>query len=312
MIVITTRTRRNPKRYEIVDGERKAWELSKCIRQFGKLNSAVTANLEFIIGLRNKIEHRHIDELTIGALVFGECQSLLYNYENVLIELFGQEYAVNENLAYSLQFSTMRTAEQKKSVKSYQSREATRIKEYVKNYREDLPEDVFLSQEFSIKLIQIPKVSNTSRNDLAIEFVNWKDLSDEERAAYEKLEVLVKEKREVHGVANLGRVKPGSILKEVEEKTGIKLNHNDHRCLYYVFSVRPITEEHLPTDQTNDKYCVYDTVHEDYLYAPAWADFLVAVLSSGQLTMEVVKENFKNRTKLLFVDFEPAAKKAAA
>ena len=42
--------------------------------------------------LRNKIEHRHIDREEVGIMIFGECQALLYNYENTLIDFFGEEW----------------------------------------------------------------------------------------------------------------------------------------------------------------------------------------------------------------------------
>src|SRR5699024_8143051 len=97
-------------RYKRVDGERKAWELKTCIKEYNKiadeyLNESLMANLKFFIGLRNKIAHRHVDKSEIDTLVFGECQSLLFNYETLVIEIFGKEYALNENLVYSLQFS---------------------------------------------------------------------------------------------------------------------------------------------------------------------------------------------------------------
>ena len=44
--------------------------------------------------------------------IFGECQALLYNYEKTLIDLFGEDFAINESLVYSLQFSRLRTEEQ--------------------------------------------------------------------------------------------------------------------------------------------------------------------------------------------------------
>ena len=42
------------------------------------------ANLEILIKLRNKIEHRFLPEL--DSHVFGECQSCLFNYEKLLIK----------------------------------------------------------------------------------------------------------------------------------------------------------------------------------------------------------------------------------
>jgi len=96
-------------RYKTIDGERKAWELKTSIAEYGKLSESVRANLDFFIRLRNKIEHRTINKDEIGIIIFGECQSLLNNYENELINLFGKEYALNESLAYSLQFSRIRS-----------------------------------------------------------------------------------------------------------------------------------------------------------------------------------------------------------
>ena len=66
-------------RYEIIDGEKKTWELSTCIRKYGNLSEPVRKNLEFFIKLRNKVEHRHIDTREVDAIIFGECQALLYN-----------------------------------------------------------------------------------------------------------------------------------------------------------------------------------------------------------------------------------------
>jgi hypothetical protein len=47
------------RRYLYVDGERKCWDLAKHTRErWNDAADPVRANLEFFIGLRNKIEHR--------------------------------------------------------------------------------------------------------------------------------------------------------------------------------------------------------------------------------------------------------------
>ena len=75
-------------RFKKIDGERKAWELTECIKKYQsnteekRLSDATVANLKFFIGIRNKIEHRYWDSTTLDISLFGECQSLLYNYEN--------------------------------------------------------------------------------------------------------------------------------------------------------------------------------------------------------------------------------------
>ena len=118
-------------RYKIVDGEKKAWELKTCIAKYGQLLEPVKINLDFFIKLRNKIEHRTIDKEEIGIMIFGECQSLLYNFENELINIFGSEYALNESLAYSLQFSRLRTSKQTQASKQLLSSEYKEIKEFI-------------------------------------------------------------------------------------------------------------------------------------------------------------------------------------
>lgn len=77
-------------RYTLVDGERRSWGLAECIKEYNGLTEPIKKNIEFFIKLRNKVEHRHIEKNEIDTLIFGECQALLYNYENKLIELFGQ------------------------------------------------------------------------------------------------------------------------------------------------------------------------------------------------------------------------------
>ncbi len=181
-------------RYKVIDGERKAWELSTCIKKYNNLSSAVERNIEFFIGLRNKIEHRGVLKSEIDNLIFGECQSLLYNYENILVGLFGSEYALHENLVYSLQFSHLRTEEQIQAHKEAVTKEMREVFSYVERYRANLRDDVFKSQEYSIKLVQIPRISNTNRSDLAIEFVRWNELNEEDRKKYDKLHAIIKEK----------------------------------------------------------------------------------------------------------------------
>ncbi len=141
--------------YKKIDGDRKAWELGTCIDVYGKLSEPVKANLTLMMNLRNKIEHRSCTlSGMLDSYIFGECQSLLYNYENTLVQFFGQEFAINENLVYSLQFSQMRIGSQVHANRKILSNEIKHVKEYIVKYRTELSAEVFDSQEYSIKLIQ--------------------------------------------------------------------------------------------------------------------------------------------------------------
>ncbi len=292
-------------RYETIDGERKAWELATCIRKYGKLSEPVKKNLQFFIKLRNKVEHRHIDTREVDALIFGECQALLYNYENLLIKLFGKKYALNEALVYSLQFSQLRTKGQIKSSKSILSKDLQNIIEFVNKYRTSLSDEIYDSQEYSIKLLQIPKVSNTNKSDLAIEFVKFDELSEEDKQLYDKIAVLVKDRKiKVEG-SNVGQLKPGKVVEKVNQVLGEKtINLVTHRYLYTVFNVRPPGNAEDPFD-TNTNYCHYDEPHNDYVYSQDWVDFIIHLLQSNAIDMGHVKKYFNEGKSLNIEEFEP-------
>ena len=294
-------------RYKIIDGERKAWDLKTCIKKYGELNEAIKINLDFFIRFRNKIEHRIIDKEEIGIIIFGECQSLLYNFENELIKLFGTEYALNESLAYSLQFSRLRTNKQTHASKQLLSSEYKEVVYFIRKYRENLKDDIFSTQEYSIKLIQVPKIGNTDRNDLAVEFVNWNSILKEDRIKYDKLTTIVKDKVVKKEAVNVGKLKPGKVINEVLNKTNIKITQADHKHILAIFKVRPYKEfgEEVDPFETNTNYCHYDEAHNDYLYQDSWVDFLVANLSTGNLKKEFWKQTFHDRKTLQIDNYSP-------
>lgn len=295
--------KKDSNRYVLVDGEKKAWEIVRCAKEYGKLSVAVLKNLDFFIRLRNKIEHRNIDKSMVDTLIFGECQSLLYNYENELVKIFGEEFSLNESLAYSLQFSLMRIDEQKKANKGVLSKEMKTIKNFIDNYRLSLNDEIFQSQEFSIKLIQIPKVSNTQRGELAIEFVNWNMLDENDKESFNKVTALIKDKVVKVEAANVGKLKPGKVIKEVNKRIKKKITHYDHRCLYTIFSIRPAFNSEDPFD-TNTKYCHYDEVHNDYLYQDAWVEFIAHLFLNDKLTLAKIKSSFNKNIQLDIEKYE--------
>lgn len=90
-------------RYEKREGEYRHWELAECVRQYfgSDTSNPVKKNLEFFIPLRNKIEHRSMPEL--DASIFGECQAMLLNFDEVLETEFGAKHRIRESLSFSLQ-----------------------------------------------------------------------------------------------------------------------------------------------------------------------------------------------------------------
>lgn len=167
------------RRYVRIDGEKRVWELNKCISEFSTLEEPAKKNLEFFIGLRNKIVHRFIDDNLLSNSIFGECQSMLHNYEDFVVKHFGSEYSLNTNLAFSLQFSKLRTPQQIEANRRLLTTEAQDIIGYIEKYRNSLSDVIFNHQSFSVKIFIVPRVSNTSRNDVAVDFIRVEDLDVE-------------------------------------------------------------------------------------------------------------------------------------
>lgn len=286
--------------YELIDGERKGWELSTCLKKSTNLNDSAKANLEFFIKLRNKIEHRYIDKEEVGPIIFGECQAMLNNFESFVIECFGEEYALNESLAFALQFSKLRTTQQRKASKKLLAKEVKELKDFISKYRESIDDEIFNSQDFSIKLISVPKISNTNRNDLAVEFVNWNTVKDEDKDKYSKLLGIIKEKHIIKEVVNAGKLKAGAVVDKVNAETEMSdFSHFDNKCLCCIFSIRPYQEsKEIDPFNTNSDYCHYDEAHDDYLYQEEWADYIIDLINDKGLTKDQWKKMFYNSERL--------------
>lgn len=150
-------------RYKIIDGEKKAWELKECIKYFQKnsneykLTEATIANLNFFIGIRNKIEHRYWNSSALDILLFGECQALLYNYENTVVSLFGEDYSINTCLAYALQFSHLRANEQLVAQKDLLSKDMQDIKNTLINTKRNFPKRYTIAKNTVLNYFKFPK-----------------------------------------------------------------------------------------------------------------------------------------------------------
>jgi hypothetical protein len=174
-------------RYVKIDGDPKHWDLSECIKQyFGDKHPPERTNLEFLVGLRNKIEHRHLPQL--DATLYGECQAALLNLEEILVQEFGQKYALSEQLAIALQFSRVVPDEKVIATQKLASSTAKSVKDYVEKFRGALSGTVLDSMKYSFTVFMVPKVSNrASVADVAVQFVKVDEASPEEHKRLEKL-----------------------------------------------------------------------------------------------------------------------------
>jgi len=265
--------------YKRIDGDKRAWELLKSAEEFYKDNeNPVYKNVLFFYKLRNKIEHRFMP--IIDPVISGECQAFLLNFEELLVQEFGEKNSIIENLFIPLQFTKKRKSLPK-------TKQDTEIINFIESFRESLSLNIADSQKYSFKAFFIPKLGNHRQSsDVAIEFVKFDPDNLEEMKKYQKMLVGIKEK--TIPVANQGKYKPGDIYKIIKSK----INNNQvlylktkgkfiawHTSMWKKHKVRPNAKS-SDYKKCNTKYCQYDEPHKDYIYTEKWIDFLIKELAN--------------------------------
>lgn len=269
----------NSKRFQKIDGDYKRWEFAECVRQhFKNDNPPIRKNLEFFVGLRNKIEHRSMPAL--DADIFGECQAMLLNFEDTICSEFGDRYAINGGLSLALQSSRFGTKQKPPAGKSQAARTFSLVKSYIDQFRSSLSTEVYSDLAYSFKVYLVPKVgAHASKEAVAVEWVKYDPTKPEEMKQYEKVVALIKPK-EVR-VANLDLLKPSEVAKKVAVAIGRPFNVSHHHVICYRhFNARPKTGAADPK-ACDTRYCVYDAAHRDYLYTQEWVEHLVKSLSDN-------------------------------
>ena len=271
-------------RYQHVEGEPKHWDLSECLKQYyADQHPAVRQNLRFILGLRNKIEHRNLPEL--DPALYGECQSMLMNFEAMLVDVFGDQYSLTESLAVSLQFSHIMPAAKSRAVKRLVASAVKHVKDYIQTFRAGLSPEVLNSTEYSFSVYLVPKVANRENaGDIAVEFVRYDPTKPEEMKNLEQITSLIKEKQVP--VANLGLKKPGQVVDELRARISFPVNAHVHTCAWRHYKVRPQSRSSTPK-ATTSQFCVYDDAHGDYLYTDAWVEFLAKNLGDAATYQQI-------------------------
>jgi hypothetical protein len=272
-------------RYVRIDGDPKHWDLSECLKQFYEgTTPPERKNLEFLIGLRNKIEHRHLPELDAG--LYGECQAALLNLEELLTAEFGARYAMAEQLAISLQFTQLIPSEKKKAAKTLAGKAAKSLKEYVEKFRGGLPSSTLNSTKYSFTVFLVPKTANRKDlADVAVEFIKIDEANPVELGRLEKLNVLIKEKH--IPIANLDLYKPSRVVAKVQAALLHPFTMGAHTLAWQQHKVRPASGSAKP-EATDSKYCVYDSAHKDYLYTEAWVEKLTRDCAEPAIARRVV------------------------
>jgi Protein of unknown function (DUF3644) len=289
-----------PRRYMKVDGEKKSWDLNRCVAErWPDPQHPVRKNLELTIRLRNKIEHRHEQGLVVASA--GFCQALVLNYEAELTEKFGSRMSVASLVHLPVSLSTF-NEQGVKSLVAAQLSLPNRLKNLFIDFRSGLTEEVLTDRRFEFRVELVQKRAPSGSADLAISFVREADLSDVERKAYEALEktgrVIVRDK--FRPVTNLGRFRPSDVSKRVEVAIPFKFSASaDFPQAWKTLKLRPPSSAKGDARKfTDERYCFYDEVHRDYIYTQACVDLLIKKCATEAGFVEVVGRKPRQKAAL--------------
>lgn len=240
------------------------------------------ANLEFFTGLRNQIEHRY--ERDIAALVAGRTQAYLLNYEETVIELFGDDEGLADELRFPLFVSSI-TGDAVASLKRVRSRVPKGVVEWVQDYDTSVDASITADQRYDFKVYLIPHKGAKTEADAAMTFVRDDELNDEQRAVMDQVQTIIRDKKVP--VGDLENLLPTEVVKRVAARLKVPFNMNIHTQAWKYFGVRPPSDADDP-EKTRADFCHYNRAFKRYVFTDAWVDYLVRKLSDQEVYDEVL------------------------
>jgi hypothetical protein len=258
------------------DGDPKTWDLRRSAREyFPNQADPMRRNLEFFIGLSNKIEHHYASGL--GQAIAGKSQALLLNFEAILIREFGGQEALGDELRFPV-FISQLTADAVDSLRRLYAQLPRRVRTYIEDFDASVADPVREDSAYEFRVYMVEKLARTAGHaDLAVEFVRRDSLTAEQLAVLDEAVVMIRDRR--IEVANLDKLKPHEVVARVKQQVPW-FNRTHHIRAWKFHRVRPADGAEDPT-QTDVRYCVYDRPHKDYLYTEAWVRKLSKDLSEA-------------------------------
>jgi hypothetical protein len=250
---------------------------------FPNLNHPLRRNIEFFIGFRNKIEHRY--EPLLESVIAGKAQSLIMNYEQMLVDTFGEKESLADRLRFPV-FLTSLTDGAVSALKEVHKRLPKRLTKYVSDYDAALTDEVRDDHRYEFRVYLVQQTGPKTEADASMRFVRFDDLTEEERAKLDQVQTIVREKQVP--VSNAGNHKPSDVCRAVSEVLGVRFTpSSDHVRAWKHYGVRPETGDAHP-ERTDARYCVYDEPHRDYVYTDAWITKLTTELSDPERFAKVI------------------------
>ena len=231
----------------------------------------IRENLARWVEIRNAVAHRHLPSL--DHVVIPLAQAGLLRTEAVLVDVFGAEYALGEKLSVPLQLSGFRDPGVLGSRKKLQASLPLDVQAVLTRAYE-ASADLLADPTYMMRVAFIPAVPASGRSpDVVSYFVRPDEVPTELEETLDRYVILTKPAARHNSIAT-------QVIKEVQRRTGFKLNTNQHAQLTRTLGVRP--ERGEPDGTLDIKYVEYIMSVKRYLYSQAWIDLRVEKLSTPE------------------------------
>lgn len=260
-----------------VDGEPKTWELQRCVAHRFDPDDPVRQNLENTVKIRNRVEHRWQAELAIAT--GGFAQALLLNFESEVCSQFGKQHSMGQVLRFPLFVETFTPEGVERIQKALKSLPAG-LRQLLASFHTGVDERIVNDQRYEFRIHLVPQMGPRTESHISLNFVREDDLSDEQRHALTLLgeagTVIVRERE--RPVVNSNLMRPNEVVRRVNADIPFKFGlYSNFPRMWKHLKVRPGTDSSNP-EKTDERYCIYDRAHGDYLYTEAYAKKLVSIL----------------------------------
>ncbi|HEX6313155.1 MAG TPA: DUF3644 domain-containing protein [Acidimicrobiia bacterium] len=252
------------------------WDLTHCIEERWDPSDPVRKNLELTISLHERMQHR--DEAAVAVAAAGYVQAMLLNYEEELTSTFGAEHSVADDLRFPVYVATF-TPDGVDQLRRTRESLPTELAQLIADSRADPAAG---DQRFEFRLHLLPKQGPRPEAEVSMTFLREEELNDEQRDALAGIDtgtVIVRERH--RPVSNVDKMKPGEAARKIERSIPFRFSLYYHFILAWKrLNVRPDGGARFP-ERTDERYCVYDAAHHDYLYTDAFVDLVVERISTA-------------------------------
>ncbi len=249
---------------KVVSSTGRTMLLSKMIRRGDcPLSEGVRNNIEAIIKIRDKVEHKLFGR---GDSVFQSLfQACCLNFNEFLCNQFGSNLSLSREFPFVLFFSRI-NFEQLSILNRYDI--PASIQALDAELKNNLTEDQQNDLEYRFRVVYTLESSSKSK-------ANFKFVRPESAEGKEITHVLVRDRISDEFYPH----KPKQVCKLVVTRTGLRFTSHNHTQAWRYYDVRPRPNNAQP-ENTNKDYCIFHPAFKGYTYSDKWVDLLIDLVSN--------------------------------